>query len=152
MTYMFKPKPLLLAIWSAVLVAQSMGASRDLIDPLKLNVNTKRRLEQNKQAQMQKIAQSSVFHRFSFEDAFAESGVSFRHRAVDDAAKNWKPAHYDHGSGLAVADVDGDSKLDIYFVNQLGRNELWQNVGRGKFENITEAAGVGRANQIKIGR
>src|SRR5688500_4116787 len=152
MTKIFKSMPLIFAVCSMVLVAQPRGASRDVIDPLKLNVNTTRRLEQNKQAQMQKIAQSSVFHGFTFKDAFPESGVSFRHRAVDDAAKNWKPAHYDHGCGLAVADVNGDSKLDIYFVNQLGRNELWQNVGRGKFENITEAAGVGRANQIKIGR
>ncbi|MGZ8920756.1 MAG: CRTAC1 family protein, partial [Limisphaerales bacterium] len=71
-------------------------------------------------------------------------------RAVDDAAKNWKAAHYDHGSGLAVADVDGDGMLDLYFPNQLGRNELWRNVGNGKFENITESAGVGMQDQISV--
>src|SRR5688572_16108927 len=132
------------------LVVDSAGATPEVIDPMKLNVNTKRRLEENKKAQMQKISQSLVFHGFTFRDAFLDSQIRFRHRAVDDAAKNWKPAHYDHGSGLAVADVDGDSKMDLFFVNQLGRNELWRNNGGGKFENITESAGVGMDHQISV--
>ena len=122
----------------------------EVIDPLKLNQNTMRRLEQNKKAQEQKITQSSVFHDFKFADQFESSGIRFRHRAVDDAAKNWKPAHYDHGSGVAVADVDGDDKLDIYFVNQLGSNSLWRNLGGGKFENITEGAGVAMDGRISV--
>src|SRR5688500_17830580 len=115
---------------------QTDGADRQVIDPLKLNVNTMRRLAENKKVQLRKIAASAAFHQFSFQDAHEASQIEFRHRAVDDAAKNWKAAHYDHGSGLAVADVDGDSKLDLYFVNQLGRNELWRNSGSGKFENV----------------
>jgi len=42
-----------------------------------------------------------------------------------------------------VADVDGDGLYDIYFVNQVGGNELWKNLGNGKFKNITDDAGVG---------
>lgn len=126
------------------------AASPQVIDPLKLNLNTKRRLEENKREQTRSIAQSSAFHQFSLRDAHASSQIQFRHRAVDDAAKNWKPAHYDHGSGLAIADVDGDGKLDLYFPNQLGRNELWRNVGQGKFENITDTAGVAMQDQISV--
>ena len=32
---------------------------------------------------------------------------------------------------------------DIYFVNQVGGNELWKNLGGGRFRNITKDAGVG---------
>jgi hypothetical protein len=38
--------------------------------------------------------------------------------------------HYDHGSAVAVADVDGDGLYDIYFVNQVGGNELRKKAGR----------------------
>ncbi len=121
-----------------------------VIDPLKLNANTMRRLEQNKKTQQQKIAKSTAFHGFSFTDQHQNSGITFRHRAVDDAAKNWKPAHYDHGSGIAVADVDGDSRLDIYFVNQLGSNMLFRNIGGGRFEDITSTAGVAMPGKISV--
>ena len=81
------------------------------------------------------------FHDFQFTDRRAESGITFQHRIVDDAGKTYKAAHYDHGNGLAIADVDGDGRSDIYFVNQVGGNQLWKNVGGGKFEDITAAAG-----------
>jgi enediyne biosynthesis protein E4 len=134
----------------AALTVTARAAAPEILDPLKVNLNTMRRLEENKRAQLNSIAQSPAFHQFTFTDAFESSQIQFRHHAVDDAAKNWKPAHYDHGSGLAVADVDGDSKLDLYFVNQLGRNELWRNTGGGKFENITDQAGVALENQISV--
>jgi len=67
-----------------------------------------------------------------------------------EALKYWKPAHYDHGSAVAAADVDGDGLLDLYFVNQLGPNQLWRNLGHGKFEDITTKAGVGLVDQIAV--
>ena len=72
------------------------------------------------------------------------------HKIVDDSGKQFKGVHYDHGSGMAVADVDGDDRLDIYFVNQVGGNELWRNLGGGKFENITENAGVFVSDRIGV--
>jgi hypothetical protein len=69
---------------------------------------------------------------------------------VDDAGKTYKAAHYDHGNGLAVADVDGDGLVDIYFVNQVGGSQLWRNLGGGKFENITGSAGVAVADRIGV--
>ena len=126
------------------------AAPRDVIDPLRLNANTMRRLRENKTVQLKNIAKSQTFHQFAFHDAHASSQIQFRHRAVDDAAKNWKPAHYDHGCGLSVADVDNDGRLDLYFVNQFGRNELWRNLGVGKFENITDSAGVAMHDQISV--
>jgi enediyne biosynthesis protein E4 len=59
--------------------------------------------------------------------------------------------HYDHGTGIAVADVEGDGLYDIYFVNQVGGNELWKNLGNGKFKSITAEAGVGLKDRISVG-
>ena len=58
--------------------------------------------------------------------------------------------HYDHGTGITVADVDGDGLYDIYFINQVGGNELWKNLGNGKFKNITDDAGVGLKDRISV--
>jgi hypothetical protein len=91
-----------------------------------------------------------VRHDFAFVDRLEESGITFRHRVVDDAARSYTAAHYDHGTGLAVADVDGDGALDLYFVNQLGGNELWRGLGDGGFENVTEDAGVALADRISV--
>ena len=93
---------------------------------------------------------ATVFHDFQFTDRLAESGITFKHGIVDDAGKAYKAAHYDHGNGIAVADVDGDGLLDIYFVNQVGGNQLWRNLGGGRFENITEAAGVGVPGKVSV--
>jgi hypothetical protein len=107
-------------------------------------------LQRLRAAQVDAFAGATVFHDFQFTDRVAESGISFRHRIVDDAGKTYKAAHYDHGSGLAIADVDGDGLSDIYFVSQVGGNQLWKNAGGGRFQNITAAAGVGLAGRVGV--
>ena len=138
-------------IFCQATLAADTNVTRQLIDPYKLNANTLRALQEGKRAQLAQAAQWKVFHDFQFTDRYAESGITFEHHVVDDAGKNWKPAHYDHGSAVAVADVDGDGLLDIYFVNQLGGNQLWRNLGHGKFENITASAGVGLDDRVCVG-
>jgi len=101
-------------------------------------------------AQVKALASVPAFHDFQFTDRLPASGITFKHRIVDDAGRTYKAAHYDHGNGMAVADVDGDGLLDIYFVNQVGGNELWRNVGGGKFENITASAGVAVPDKIGV--
>ena len=107
-------------------------------------------LEALRDAQTKAIAGSSVFHDFRFTDRVVDSGISFRHRIVDDAGKTYKAAHYDHGNGIAIADVDGDGRSDIYFVSQVGGNQLWRNAGGGKFEDITASAGVAVAGKVGV--
>ncbi|HYV28415.1 MAG TPA: CRTAC1 family protein [Candidatus Eisenbacteria bacterium] len=140
---------LLLASANAVFAAAD-SAARQTLDPDKLNVKTLRLLEENRQRQLMAARKWKVFHDFQFVDRYEESGIRFEQQVVDDAAKYWKPAHYDHGSAIAVADVDGDDRLDIYFVNQLGGNQLWRNLGNGKFENITVRAGVGLDDKVCV--
>jgi hypothetical protein len=107
-------------------------------------------LEARKQAQMATANQFAVFHQFQFADRARESGITFVHHIVEDAGKHYKAVHYDHGNGIAVADVDGDGLYDIYFVNQVGGNELWKNLGGGRFRDITKESGVGLAGRISV--
>ena len=91
-----------------------------------------------------------VFHDFTFADRLPESGIPFRNQVVDDGGRAYKGVHYDHGNGIAIADVDGDGLHDIYFTNQLGGNMLVRNLGGGKFSDITAAAGVALADRVSV--
>ena len=107
-------------------------------------------LEQRRQEQFATAEGDNPYHGFRFTDRVAESGITFRNRVVDDAAQTWLPIHYDHGNGVAAADVDGDSRLDLYFTNQVGANQLWRNLGGGRFEDVTDAASVGMSAAVSV--
>ncbi len=109
-----------------------------------------RLLEARQTAQERTRGRFRVPHEFGFTDTIEASGIDFLHRVVDDAGRYYKMVHYDHGNGVAAADVDGDGRLDVYFVSQLGGNELWRNLGEGRFENITESAGVALGERVSV--
>jgi len=90
-------------------------------------------------------------HDFTFTDRLEASGIRFVHRIVDDAGRRYKAVHYDHGTAVAAADVDGDGHLDLYFVSQLGRSELWRGRGNGTFEDATVAAGLAVDDPVGVG-
>ena len=91
-----------------------------------------------------------AFHAFEFEDRAPESGITFVNQVTDDSGKTYKPVHWDHGNGVAVADVDGDGRLDAYLLTYLGSNELWRNLGNGEFENISASAGTGLEGKLSV--
>ena len=134
------------ALLPRLLPSQSAGAKVLHPDP-DIGVAS---LAARKKAQMQAVNQFKVFYQFQFTDQLKQSGITFVHRIVSDAGKTYKPVHYDHGTGIAVADVDGDGLYDIYFVNQVGGNELWKNLGGGRFKNITAEAGVAVPGRISV--
>lgn len=107
-------------------------------------------LEQRQRAQLQTADDFAAPIDFRFSDTLTDSGITFRNRVVEDAGITYKAVHYDHGNGLAVADVDGDDFYDIYFVSQAGANGLWRNLGGGRFENITQEAGVAVDDRISV--
>jgi hypothetical protein len=107
-------------------------------------------LQKLRDAQVTAMTGVTAFHDFQFTDRLIESGISFKHRIVDDAGKTYKAAHYDHGTGIAIADVDGDGLSDIYFVSQVGGNQLWKNLGGGRFQDITASAGVAVPDKVGV--
>ncbi len=134
-----------LSAWLAPVALEAQPVRRvpvgQTVDPA-VEANARR------QQQLATLGEFKVFHEFTLRDRQPESGITFEHRITPDSAKAYKPNHYDHGNGIAVADVDGDGRLDLYFVSQLGGNELWRNLGGGRFENVTEQAGVGLADRL----
>ncbi|MAD81038.1 MAG: hypothetical protein CMJ50_09390 [Planctomycetaceae bacterium] len=107
-------------------------------------------LEDRKNSQIEAMKALDVFHSFQFRNMAADSGIDFQPQIVDEQRWRLQVNHYDHGNGVAVADVDGDGQLDIYFVAQAGANGLYRNLSGGKFENITDKAGVAVHDRIGV--
>src|SRR5262245_45229156 len=86
----------------------AIGPTQQVINPFGQNENALQSLEQTKQRQIQAANAGKVFHEFQVTDRYEESGIRFEQHPVEDGTKHYKAAHYDHGTGVAVADVDGD--------------------------------------------
>lgn len=78
-------------------------------------------------------------HRPGFHDMLPESGIDFR--MSQQLAEAFKLNLYDHGSGVAAADYDGDGNDDVLLLNQFGENALYRNRGDGTFESVTREEG-----------
>ena len=77
------------------------------------------------------------------------TGVAFRNDVAE--AKAFANRHLVQGSGVAIADVDGDGRADVYLTRTDGANALYRNLGRWKFENMAAAAGVELADRASTG-
>jgi hypothetical protein len=58
---------------------------------------------------------------------------------------------YLNGSGVALGDVDGDGRCDIYLCGLEHGNRLYRNLGGWRFEDITDQAGVACLDQASTG-
>jgi hypothetical protein len=125
------------------------GGDPSVVDvpPVDIGADT---LPARERAQRATTPKFKVPYDFRFTDRVKESGITFVHQIVDDAGRTYKAAHYDHGNGIAAADVDGDGRTDLYFTSQMGGDELWRNLGNGRFENITARAGVALAGRVAV--
>ena len=132
-------------------VADSTRAAAEAARAPRLAADTPPWLVERAGQERDLAAKSAVYHDFRFTDAIDASGITFVNRIVDDAGKAYKAVHYDHGSGLCAADVDGDGLIDIYFVTQLGTSQLWKNLGGGKFSDITQSSGLNLPDAIGVG-
>ena len=84
-----------------------------------------------------------------FRDITREAGVTFEHHAAPEK----KYIVESMSGGVALFDFDNDNLIDIYFVDSLtvetakdpraARSALYRNLGKGRFEDVTDKAGVG---------
>jgi hypothetical protein len=84
-----------------------------------------------------------------FRDVAREAGVVFEHHAAAEK----KYIMESMSGGLALLDFDNDGLLDIYLTDspsvdtardpKAARSALHRNLGHGKFEDVTDRAGVG---------
>ena len=93
---------------------------------------------------------SSAFHDFQFTDRLVDSGITFMQHIVarrrqDVQGGPLRPRQRPRGGRRRRR-----RPADLYFVNQVGGNQLWRNLGNGKFENITAAAGVAVAGKVSV--
>jgi hypothetical protein len=63
-----------------------------------------------------------------------ETGVYFTNVLQGDAYATNAVAH--NGAGVAIGDIDGDGRQDIYLCSLQGRNRLYRNLGDWHFEEI----------------
>jgi enediyne biosynthesis protein E4 len=84
-----------------------------------------------------------------FRDISRQAGITFQHHAAPEK----KFIVESMSGGVALFDFDNDGLLDIYFVDSLtvatatdpsaARSALYRNLGSGRFEDVTDKAGVG---------
>jgi hypothetical protein len=86
---------------------------------------------------------------FRFAEIAREAGIDFVQFSGMTPEKHFPTAN---GSGVALFDYDNDGKLDLYFATatrlplgtaEQGPNRLYRNLGGNRFQDVTEAAGVG---------
>ena len=85
-----------------------------------------------------------------FRDVTAEAGITFRHHSSADK----KYILESMSGGVALFDFDNDGLVDIYFLDsptvdtakdpKAARSALYRNLGHGKFDDVTDKAGVGQ--------
>ncbi len=78
----------------------------------------------------------------------SETGITFRNDLVYDKDFNiYKYRNFYNGGGVAIGDVNKDGLVDVFFTSNMGQNKLYLNRGLAsgemKFEDVTDAAGVG---------
>ena len=69
-----------------------------------------------------------------------DSGLDFVNTLTDEGIVQNR--HRMNGSGVAVGDVDGDGRPDVFFAAMESQPSLYLNLGGWKFENATAAAGL----------
>jgi hypothetical protein len=72
-----------------------------------------------------------------------ETGIQFRNElSYSEKFNLFKYIYFYNGSGVGVADFNGDGRSDIFFGSNQGQNRLYLNEGEFRFKDVTKAAQV----------
>src|SRR4029077_15700592 len=72
------------------------------------------------------------------------TGVTFANTITTNDSVNVQTDVYVYnGAGVAIGDIDNDGLPDIFFSGNMVSSRLYLNKGDMRFEDITQAAGVG---------
>jgi tetratricopeptide (TPR) repeat protein len=95
----------------------------------------------------------SLAGRIRFADVAPDAGVDFEYFNGEDPASPRRRMIEFTGGGVIVLDYDQDGWPDLYFTQgtylprregaSAHRDQLFRNLGNGRFENVTERAGLG---------
>jgi len=86
-----------------------------------------------------------------FREMAQDAGITWRMNFLNgEQGETFKINLYDHGSGVAVGDFDGDGYDDIYFLNQFGPNALYRNNRDGTFTDVTKQCGVAMGDRVCV--
>jgi hypothetical protein len=92
---------------------------------------------------------------FRFAEIARQAGIDFVHFSGMTAERYAPTAN---GSGVAIFDYDNDGKLDVYFATgtllpvgttRHRSNRLYKNLGGNRFQDMTEASGLGFAGSCQ---
>ena len=78
-----------------------------------------------------------------------ETGITFTNELRPDSMLTNQ--NLLNGSGVALGDYDRDGWCDIFLCNLNGNSRLYRNLGNWKFQDVTEAAGLGNTNELARG-
>ncbi|MFC0182250.1 Repeat domain-containing protein [Pseudarcicella hirudinis] len=82
----------------------------------------------------------------------SQTNITFSNDLKEDEFTNSLVYEYSYnGGGVATGDLNNDGLDDIYFSANQKSNKLYLNLGKLKFQDITEAAGVACAENWKTG-
>ena len=96
-------------------------------------------------------AEAAAPERRGFVEVGRKAGLTFKMNYLPaEQGERFKINLYDHGTGVAVGDADGDGRDDIYFVNEMGNNALLRNEGGGRFADVTGWARVGLGDRVCV--
>ena len=70
----------------------------------------------------------------------ARSGIGFRNTVSDSLLM--RNRYLGQGAGIAIGDVDGDGRPDVFMAHTEGCSALYRNLGDWKFENVAKGSGL----------
>ncbi len=83
--------------------------------------------------------------RARFTSVAERAGIRFTNEVSDTALVGNRMLA--QGAGIALGDIDGDGRVDVFLGRTEGCSALYRNVGAWEFEDVTAAAGVGACDR-----